>query len=55
MERFDIKKAHKERKDRVARRDATRSQIRDDQKSDTKRDEEALEREREWFRQNRKP
>lgn len=43
----------KEQQERDARRAATRERILNDQQTNAKRDEEALEREREWYRQNR--
>lgn len=42
----------KEQQEREARRAATRERILNDQATNAKRDEEALEREREWYRKN---
>lgn len=51
----DAEMTDQERAERKTRLAALRNQILSDQRTGAKRDEEALEREREWLRQNRKP
>ena len=51
MERFDADKANAERKALVERMRKTREQILNDQAANAKRDEKALQKEREWKRE----
>lgn len=52
MKHFDADKVQAERRAQQSRRAALQKQIRNDQENNAKRDEEAIERERAWQREN---